>query len=589
MCYGLDHNVNERPLALLRTHLPSEHQQSMSDDQITWIDQPTWGGRWEVVRRLEGGGQGEAYEARRTIDGRIAFLKTIKAVTDRERRARFFREASAYDTFRVGHVPALIESNAHRHKDSQFEPYIATEFVRGPTLREWREKTVSVTLDEASVIARSLLETLRACHAAGCIHRDVKPDNIILVDGNPNSVALLDFGLSFHETPDVSFQTEHWQEIGNRFLRLPELSAGSFLKQDVRSDLSFAAGILFYAITGQHPDVLQDAEGRLPHQRPQAFSVLQQAGGTRFPRLASLFDNAFSPRIGDRFSDADAMLASLDRMMERHEIRRSPDDDLKAILDIVDTAAERRRVETTRRISEVLRQVQSVYTEIEKSFNGTLGLIQTGHHVAGDSGRNTLIWKRPGSDDRLVSTTYEAIEAGDELIVRMSGETVFRTPISLPSYGDEFRSAVRAWVLSRVRNAISDPNALPPESDLFGEFKPFALLSDASNEARRRGRSILAFVYDPSQKDRGQLHYCLSSFLANRKTRDAINSAFVVALVPMSQVAPVSSVLHGLSMETSRWIIFDQELNPQAQDVIYANAQEGERIVMDLAKRFGTA
>ena len=127
-------------------------------------------------------------------------------------------------------------------------------------------------------------------------------------------------------------------------------SATKGSKQDPRSDLSFAAGILFYMLTGKHPDLLQDAEGRLPHQRSQALAVLQDVGGVRHARLAALFDNAFAPQIADRFTNADAILASIDRMMKDHEAGRSTEDDLKAILEVVDTAAGRRSVETTKRL-----------------------------------------------------------------------------------------------------------------------------------------------------------------------------------------------------------------------------------------------
>ena len=191
----------------------------------------------------------------------------IKAKRSAERRARFFREASAYHTIRTPGIPRLIDSNALQWENDHVQPYIATEFIEGPTLRRWREAQENVKLDTAIKTTSELLAILRACHAGDIVHRDVKPDIIILANGNPRRPVLLDFGLSYHEIEGFGFETEHGQEVGNRFLRLPELSAGSRLKQDPRSDLSFVAGILFYLLTGQNPDLLQDAEGRLPHQR----------------------------------------------------------------------------------------------------------------------------------------------------------------------------------------------------------------------------------------------------------------------------------------------------------------------------------
>ena len=429
----------------------------MNASKKVWVDCAKWRERWEVIKQLSGGGQGHAFKVRRKGNGQEAFLKTIKAKNDPERRARFFREATAYDTVRISGVPHLLESNAHRHSDVQTEPYIVTDFITGPTLRKWREAQPHVDLNTAIVTTRSLLTTLRECHSKGVVHRDVKPDNLILVDGDPARVMLLDFGLTFHGAPDIDFATEHLQEIGNRFLRLPELSAGSPLKQDPRSDLSFAAGILFYMLTGMHPDLLQDAEGRLPHQRSRALTVLHRIGGVRYARLASLFDNAFEPLIADRFTNADAILKSIDRMMENHEVGRSTKDDLKAILEVIDTAAERRRIETTKRLREALEEVQRVHDQVQELFRGGLVLGQGGRNIDGGVGRDTLFWKRPGSNDRVMSTTYQVKEAGDEIIIEMPGETVFRTSIVAPCYDDEFNQTIRAWLIKRLREVISDP------------------------------------------------------------------------------------------------------------------------------------
>lgn len=272
--------------------------------------------------------------------------------------------------------------------------------------------------------------------------------------------------------PDVEFATDDGQEIGNRFLRLPELSAGSRLRQDPRSDLSFAAGILFYGLTGRNPNILQDAEGRLPHQRSAALATLKSAVGARLPRLLSLFDDAFAPRITDRFTTADTMLAGLDRVMEPRPLDSgTPEDDLNVIREVMNTEATRRRSDRAKRLSDA---------------------------------------------------------------------------------------------------------------------PPVGSLEQARERARRERRHILAFVYDPTQPKRGKLGYCLGYFLENRKTRETIHAAFVVALVKLSQVVAVTDILNEKSMESARWVIFDPDLQAKQQAVIYANAQEGEKIACELAARYGS-
>ena len=559
----------------------------MTNDQNIWVDHPRWSEGWASVEELSGGGQGFARRACRKRDGHVAFLKVIKAKRNVERRARFFREASAYNTIRAPGIPLLIESNAHQWENTGIEPYIATEFIDGPTLREWRETQDRFELDTAIETTKRLLAILSACHAGGVVHRDVKPDNIILANGNPDRPVLLDFGLNYHEIEGVAFETEHGQEVGNRFLRLPELSAGSLLKQDPRSDLSFLAGILFYMLTGQNPDVLQDAEGRLPHQRREAHVRLRQSAGTTLPRLLSLFDSAFAPQIADRITNTDDMLDSLESVMKPRGMGRSEEELLQGIRETVDTQAARRRAETHTRLGEALNQIRRVHEVVRNSLDFPVFQRQSNWHVSGAAGSNALEWVQPGSDDAILSVRCEVQETGDEISISLSGEPVFRTSITDPHYGDRFDEVIRSYLLARLHDAVTNPGVLPPEADNFREHQPFGSLKDAQSEAHRSGRNILAFVYDPTQEQRGQLQHGLGYFLENRKTRETINVAFVVALVPLSQVAAVTAILEHESMERSRWIVFNTDLEPCEQAVIHANPQGGERTALDLANRFG--
>lgn len=553
-----------------------------------WVHDLTWKEHWDKLDTLDGGGQGEAYRARRRSDGKIGFLKTIKSRKDPERRARFFREATAYDSFGVAGIPRLIESNAQHHADEDFVPFIVTEFIVGKTLRSWREAHTTVPLETAVAITSRLLTILQACHAQGCVHRDVKPDNIILEGDDPSRVWLLDFGISHHNLADIDFQTEDWQEVGNRFLRLPELSAGSLSKQDLRSDICFAAGILFYVLTGNHPDVLVDSEGRLPHQRHTSLVRLQQVAAPQLSRLLTLFDEAFATRLVDRFATVQAMRERIGRLMHELPYGASAEANLAAIREQFDTSANRRLTQMIAKLNDGLTRVQQVFNDVQRSIGGSLSLGQTGWKVTGERGRNTIFWSRHGSSDPILSVHYEIVPAGEELLVRMAGETVYRTDLTKPDYNADFHSAVQAWLAARLRATLSDPNALPPEADSFKENRPFGSLKEAVVEARRRNLPILAFVYDPAQPERGKLRWSLGYFLQNRRTRDTMNGAFVTALVPLAALAAISDILNQQSMEQARWVVLDQQLQPLEQQVIYANPQEAERIVGELAQRYAT-
>lgn len=561
----------------------------MTAGSTPWVNEATWKEQWEKLETLPGGGQGEAYRARRRSDAKIGFVKTIKSRRDPERRARFFREATAYDSFGIDGIPRLIESNAHLHADERFAPFIVTEFIEGSTLRSWREGQPTVSLDTAATITLGLLAILQACHAKGCVHRDVKPDNIILEGNVPSRVWLLDFGISYHELANTEFQTEGRQEVGNRFMRLPELSAGSISKQDLRSDICFAAGILFYLLTGDHPDVLEDSEGRLPHQRSAALTKLDKVASSQLPRLLALFDEAFSTRLINRFSTTQAMSERMNWILRDQPTEGSADANLAALREILDTTVNRHLAKTIAEFHEALRRVQYLFEEVQKSIGSSLSVTQGGYNVTSERGQNTLFWTRQGSSDRILTVTNEIVMAGEELLVKMSGETIYRTGREKPDYGDGFHHSVREWLAARLRIALTDSGALPPEAESFKEHRPFGTLEAAAVEASRRDLPVLAFVYDPTQPERGKLGWSLDYFLQNRRTRETMNGAFVTALVPLAAISAISDILNQQSMEQARWVVLNQQLSPLEQAVIYANPQEAERIIGRLAQQYTTA
>ena len=422
-----------------------------------WVAQKRWSDNWVSIEELSGGGQGEAKRVRRKSDDQEAFLKAIKRRNDPERRGRFFREATAYDTMKSRGIPRLIESNAHLHDDGEAVLYIVTEFIEGPTLHEWRQAQSMVELDIAARTTRELLAILTMCHDSGFVHRDVKPDNIILAADDPGRPVLLDFGLTFHKAARHDLETEQGQELGNRFLRLTELSAGSSFKQDPRSDISFAAGILYFLLTGQHPNVLQDAEGRLPHQRGQVLETLACVAGSSFHRLSALFDRAFAPQIADRFMDADAMLAELDKVMEPRTGIQS-EAVLQDIVDALGTEAAHRQAARAARLDEALKQIQRVLDEVRADLGSrgvTLIRSQGGWSVVEGLGRNTLGLVRPGSSDSVLSVVCEVREAGDEIVIHLSGEPVYRTSVASPEYGGQFDSTINSWLLDRLHDAVT--------------------------------------------------------------------------------------------------------------------------------------
>jgi serine/threonine protein kinase len=206
--------------------------------QGVWVDVLGSDTHWKRVRALSSGGQGYSHLAERL--GAAApvgrFLKILKDQTNPERRARMFREAAALATFEHPRIPRLVETNAHHHAEQAFRLYLVMELVPGTSLLDREGK--SFPFMEAVELTDQMADVVSYLQRNDAVHRDIKPDNIMLRGGAVDPV-LVDFGLTFNRGQPGQFATGDWQELGNRFLRLPELSSHSLSKQDHRSDIAF--------------------------------------------------------------------------------------------------------------------------------------------------------------------------------------------------------------------------------------------------------------------------------------------------------------------------------------------------------------
>lgn len=249
---------------------------------------------WELGDKIGKGGQGTTRKVRQKVGGMVACLKQPNSQKDRERRARFLREATAYATCTHAGIPKLIQSNSHLHDDLDAKLFILIEYIPGKTLEQHIDEFGPATLEEASATVIRLLDIADYLHSQSWIHRDIKHDNIILRDENPVDPVLIDFGLAYKEDATPGFETLEGQGLDNRFLRLPELTINSRSKQDPRTDLAFLGGILFYMITGRIPGGVDDGHGRMPHQRVESIERLAAVGGNAIYHLAGFFDRTFA-------------------------------------------------------------------------------------------------------------------------------------------------------------------------------------------------------------------------------------------------------------------------------------------------------
>jgi serine/threonine-protein kinase len=335
-----------------------------------------WEQKWvEVTGVLDaGGGQGKTRAVRRASapDSQICVLKVLNRQDDPERRRRMYREVAALRTLAHPGIPTLVDSNADQFNDLNVGLYLVTDYVPGPTISQYLQQK-EVELAAALSITSRLVDIVQYCHERDTVHRDIKPDNIILrADHSP---VLLDFGLSFNQSEEQETITFASQQLGNRFLHLPELLHESANRRDPRSDITQCCGVLFYLLTGFAPIVLSDQDGRKPHERAAASGIFPRIQEPQRTLLVQFFDTGFENDIGLRFQSSKALGTALQLIIEGKMDNRSDlERRLAEIRNAIKTNPEYRQNEQTQKLHQRLRELVNKACEVvNKGVGGRLG------------------------------------------------------------------------------------------------------------------------------------------------------------------------------------------------------------------------
>jgi serine/threonine protein kinase len=424
-----------------------------------WANFRQWDEAWESVRDLPGGGQGSAKQVKSRADGYLGFLKVLNRQGDPERRSRFFREATAYDTFKHPGIPTLAESNSHFHDDLGYQLYIVTEYVDGATLSESIGQNGSPSFESSLRLSDKLLEIVVHLHSQDWVHRDIKPDNIILRQTLLEHPVLVDFGLSFKDNLPFNSHTEHEQEIGNRFLRLPELSSGSTSKRDPRSDIAFLGGIFFYVLTEIYPFTLLDSDGRMPHQRLKAVTKLKKTSGDAFLDLQHFFDKCFSQKLSGRFSSAEAMKAELQTLITRPppKVALTTEQQLAKIATKLDSEANRNLAKLKILYDRAMAVIKDAHSNIARSFAPTYLPYQSGYVNFTGGLRNILGFAHFATHDHRFAPQFLISVIGEEIVITVDGVPFYRTEVDAPIFEDQLRSRVLKLYIEGMSRLIESP------------------------------------------------------------------------------------------------------------------------------------
>jgi serine/threonine protein kinase len=257
------------------------------------------GGRFELLREIGRGGFGTVFEARdRQLGRRVAFkaVRPGRRSQVQLRRDWLQREAEAVAQLSHHAIVSLHDVGA-----SEAGPYLIFELLRGEDLHA-RLRRGRLPVGEALELAVAVGSALAHAHAAGVVHRDVKPSNVFLCEGGP--VKVLDFGLS-----QVLGGTDT-RGLGTPAYMAPEQWREAV--QDARTDVFGAAVVLYETLTGRLPyRVDGEASAVLaPGARPAESSLVPR-------ELRALLAAALSPDPAARPRDGQAWLEGLREVQSR--------------------------------------------------------------------------------------------------------------------------------------------------------------------------------------------------------------------------------------------------------------------------------
>ena len=253
------------------------------------------GKRYELLEKIDSGGMADIFKARCRKTNSLVAIKILKEKFsgNSDYIERFKKEAGA--VFSLDH-PNIVDVTDIGNEDGVY--YMVMEFIEGTTLKKLINRRVQISEKDAVKYSIQICSALSCAHAAGIIHRDIKPQNILIDNGG--NVKLTDFGIA----ESLNGERERSKQvIGSVYYISPEQAKGEPL--DESTDI-YSLGIVMYEmLTGQLPHTGKTVSVALKHINEQIIPPKEIRGGIS-NAVNNIILKATSKEKADRYKSADA-------------------------------------------------------------------------------------------------------------------------------------------------------------------------------------------------------------------------------------------------------------------------------------------
>jgi serine/threonine-protein kinase len=261
-------------------------------------------GRYEIERELARGGMARVYLARDVRHDRPVALKVLTAELGAAAGAeRFLREIQVVGRLRHPHIVPLYDSG-----EAAGQVYYVMPYIKGESVRERIARTGAFPPDEAARLASEVADALKYAHSEGVIHRDIKPDNIML---DEHHALVMDFGIARGLAASASGSlTGTGLLIGTPAYMSPEQAAGDTV--DARTDIYSLGCVLYEMLAGKPPFTGATAHAVMAQRFASPTPSLAALESTTPPALQAAVGKAMSLMPDERYQTAAEMIAAID-------------------------------------------------------------------------------------------------------------------------------------------------------------------------------------------------------------------------------------------------------------------------------------